>query len=238
MTPSQDGLAEYSVLVVEDHDFQRRTAVQLLRGLGVGTIAEAGDGRAALDAIARSGPPDVIVCDLEMPGMDGVEFIRHIAERDLASAVIISSAMEPKVVHAVEALAEAYGLQLLGAIEKPLTARRLAELLAAHRRDPAARAGDEQRAAVSAADIADALHEWPDRRPLPADGRPGDRQHQRRRDDSGLARPGRGLDRAAGVHAGTRGRRARPAGSPSTCSNWRAHTHATSRARASTSTSR
>jgi EAL domain-containing protein (putative c-di-GMP-specific phosphodiesterase class I)/two-component SAPR family response regulator len=151
------GLAAYSVLVVEDHDFQRRTAVQLLRGLGVGTIVEAGDGEAALDAIARSGSPDVIVCDLEMPGMDGVEFIRHIAERDLASAVIISSAMESRVVHAVEGLIEAYGLQLLGAIEKPLTARRLAELLGAHRRDPAARMGDGRRAAVTAADVADAL---------------------------------------------------------------------------------
>ena len=145
------------MLVVEDHDFQRRMAVQLLRGLGVGTITEAGDGEAALAAIARLGPPDVIVCDLEMPGMDGVEFIRHIAERELASAVIIASAMETKVVHAVEELAEAYGLQLLGAIEKPLTARRLAELLAAHRREPAAGAGGEQRAAVAAADVADAL---------------------------------------------------------------------------------
>jgi EAL domain-containing protein (putative c-di-GMP-specific phosphodiesterase class I)/DNA-binding SARP family transcriptional activator/FixJ family two-component response regulator len=152
-----DGLGGYSVLVVEDHDFQRRTAVQLLRGLGVGTIGEAADGDAALAAIARSGPPDVIVCDLEMPGMDGVEFIRLLAERDLASALIISSAMEPGVVHAVEALAESYGLRLLGAIEKPLTARRLAELLTAHQRDPAARTRDEQGVAVTAAAVADAL---------------------------------------------------------------------------------
>jgi EAL domain-containing protein (putative c-di-GMP-specific phosphodiesterase class I)/DNA-binding SARP family transcriptional activator/FixJ family two-component response regulator len=153
------GLAAYSVLVVEDHDFQRRTAVQLLRGLGVGTIAEAADGEAALDAIARSGPPDVIVCDLEMPGMDGVDFIRHVAERGFASAVIISSAMESRVIHAVEALAEAYGLQLLGAIEKPLSARRLGELLASHHRDPALRTGDEQGSAVTAADITDALRD-------------------------------------------------------------------------------
>ena len=55
--------------------------------------------------------------------------------------------------------------------------------------------------------------------------------------DPGLAGPGQGLDRAAGVHAGARGRRARPPASPSTCSTWRARTHATSRARASTSTS-
>jgi EAL domain-containing protein (putative c-di-GMP-specific phosphodiesterase class I)/DNA-binding SARP family transcriptional activator len=152
-----DGLNAYSVLVVEDHDFQRRTAVRLLRGLGVGTIVEAADGEAALEAIAQSGAPDVIVCDLEMPGMDGVEFIRHVAERDLASALIISSAMEPRVVHAVEALVEAYGLQLLGAIEKPLTARRLGELLATHRREPGAGTGDERGAAVTLAEVTEAL---------------------------------------------------------------------------------
>ena len=42
-----------SVLVVEDHDFQRRTALTLLRGLGVGTLSEAEDGDAALDAARR-----------------------------------------------------------------------------------------------------------------------------------------------------------------------------------------
>lgn len=146
-------LAGWSVLVVEDHDFQRRTAVQLLRGLGVGRIGEAADGTAALELIARSGPPDVIVCDLDMPGMDGVEFIRRLAEGELASAVIISSGMEPNVVHAVEALTEAYGLPLLGAIEKPLTARRLAALLEEHRRHPASRAADEPGAEVTAADL-------------------------------------------------------------------------------------
>ena len=237
-TTDAGGLAAYSVLVVEDHDFQRRTAVQLLRGLGVGTIAEAGDGQAALDAIARSGPPDVIVCDLEMPGMDGVEFIRHVAERELASAVIISSALEPKVVHAVEALGEAYGLQLLGAIEKPLTARQLGELLAAHQRDPAPRTGGEERAAVTAADVTGALHGGRMRRPLPAGGRPGDRQRQRRRDRrrAGTTRPRVGSGRRRSCRC------SRPRGwsaaSPSTSSTSRARTRASSRARDSTSTSR
>ncbi len=155
--PAPTGLDPYSVLVVEDHDFQRRTAVQLLRGLGVGTIEEAADGHAALALIDGSGPPDVIVVDLDLPGMDGVELIRHVGEREIASAVIISSRLDPKVVHAVEALTESYGLDLLGAIEKPLTSRRLAELLAVHRREPAGRSGDDRRSTVTAADVADAL---------------------------------------------------------------------------------
>ena len=48
--------------------------------------------------------------------------------------------MEAGVLSAVEALAEGYGLRLLGAIPKPPTARRLGDLLAAYRPDPARRA--------------------------------------------------------------------------------------------------
>jgi EAL domain-containing protein (putative c-di-GMP-specific phosphodiesterase class I)/DNA-binding SARP family transcriptional activator len=156
VAPRADGLQVRSVLVVEDHDFQRRTALQLLRGLGIAELSEAEDGASALELLGRSAAPDVIVCDLDMPGMDGVEFIRHVAERKLASAVIIASGLDPGVVHAVEALTEASGLELLGAVEKPLTSRRLAELLDSYRPDPALQGG-EGRAPVTAADVAEAL---------------------------------------------------------------------------------
>ena len=129
-------LATLSVLVVEDHDFQRRTALRLLRGLGVGDLAEAADGSAALDILAGSPQPDVIVCDIDMPGMDGVDFIRHVAERGLASAVVIASGLDSKVLDAVKTIGETHGLQVLGAVQKPLTARRLAELLTSYRRQP------------------------------------------------------------------------------------------------------
>lgn len=122
-----------SVLVVEDHPFQRRTALALLRGLGVGTLADAPDGNAALELLAKSRPPDVIVCDIDMPGMDGVEFIRRVAQRGLASAVAIASGLDRRVLDAVQAVGQGYGLQVLGAVEKPLTARRLRELLEAYR---------------------------------------------------------------------------------------------------------
>jgi DNA-binding SARP family transcriptional activator/EAL domain-containing protein (putative c-di-GMP-specific phosphodiesterase class I) len=141
----------YSVLVVEDHDFQRRTALALLRGLGVGTLREAADGVAALELLEASGAPDVIVCDIDMPGMDGVEFIRHVAERRLACAVAIASGLDRRLLEAVRAVSEGYGLQVLGAVGKPLTARALEELLAAYQPPPeaASSAGDTS-AAVAA----------------------------------------------------------------------------------------
>ncbi|MFT4034710.1 MAG: BTAD domain-containing putative transcriptional regulator [Patulibacter sp.] len=135
-TPPVASLPRYagmSVLVVEDHDFQRRTTMTLLRGLGVGTLHDADGGTAALELLDQTATPDVIVCDIDMPEMDGVEFIRHVAERGLASAVVIASGLEGRVLETVRAASQGYGLQVLGAVAKPLTAASLEQMLAAHR---------------------------------------------------------------------------------------------------------
>jgi DNA-binding SARP family transcriptional activator/EAL domain-containing protein (putative c-di-GMP-specific phosphodiesterase class I) len=135
-TSEASRLGSLSALVVDDHDFQRQTAVTLLRRLGVGVVSEARDGTDALEQL-RGSPPDVIVCDVDMPGMDGVEFIRNVAQRGLAGAVVVASGLERSVLHAVEAVGQGYGLQVLGVVEKPLTARRLSDLLGSYRRPPA-----------------------------------------------------------------------------------------------------
>ena len=70
-------LADCTVMVVEDHEFQRRTTLQILANLGAGGLLEAADGEGAL---ALLGEADIVVCDLDMPGMDGVEFLRHVSE--------------------------------------------------------------------------------------------------------------------------------------------------------------
>ena len=130
--PRADGtseFADYSVVVVDDHDFQRRTVVALLRGLGVGTVTDASGGAQALELLRAGAPPDIIVCDIDMPEMDGVEFVTRVSERNLACAVVIASGLEPTVLRAVEAIGQSHGLQVLGALEKPLTARRLGEVL-------------------------------------------------------------------------------------------------------------
>jgi DNA-binding SARP family transcriptional activator/EAL domain-containing protein (putative c-di-GMP-specific phosphodiesterase class I)/AmiR/NasT family two-component response regulator len=147
---------DLTVLVVEDHAFQRRAALALLARLGVGTLLEAPDGAAALDLLAEVSPPDVIICDLDMPAMDGVEFIRHVAQRGLASAVAIASALDRSLLDTVRAVGEGYGLQILGAVEKPLTAMMLSELLSAYR-PPRSIAETETERQLSASEIVAAL---------------------------------------------------------------------------------
>lgn len=119
-----------SVLVVEDHDFQRRMVMRMLTDLGVGTLAEAVNGQEALTRLLSGAPkPDIVVTDLDMPQMDGIELIRHVSEQHLAHAVIIASGLEAALLHSVEQMARAYGLQVLGNVEKPLTRERLAALM-------------------------------------------------------------------------------------------------------------
>jgi CheY-like chemotaxis protein len=122
-------LQALTVLVVEDHEFQRLTMLQILANLGVGELLEAADGADALE-VTRSRHPDVVICDLNLPRVTGVAFFEHLAACALDPALIIASGLQDEVVHAAEAAAIDLGLTVLGVIRKPLTARRLLAVLA------------------------------------------------------------------------------------------------------------
>jgi EAL domain-containing protein (putative c-di-GMP-specific phosphodiesterase class I) len=126
-------LADCTVMVVEDHEFQRRTTLQILANLGAGALLEAADGERALVLLGREPRPDIVVCDLDMPGMDGVQFLRQVSELGTGTAIVIASGLDDSVVRSAEATARAYGLVVLGAIRKPLTARLLLAAVGLHR---------------------------------------------------------------------------------------------------------
>ncbi len=117
-------------LLVEDHDFQRRSLHRILTGLGVEQVTGVADGHAALAALdAADHPFDICIIDLNMPGMDGMELIRRLAEARSEVSVILSSAQEHALISSVETMARAYGVHLLGAIEKPPTPAGLRRLI-------------------------------------------------------------------------------------------------------------
>ncbi|MDB5860447.1 MAG: response regulator receiver (CheY-like) modulated diguanylate phosphodiesterase domain [Ramlibacter sp.] len=123
-----------SFLVVEDHEFQRRCLVQLLTALGAQAVHSAPDGEAALKVIANvEAPIDIVICDVTMPGMDGMEFIRHWSERGDPTSLILMSAIEPALLATVANMALAYKVGLLGVLSKPATAAKLTGLIELHR---------------------------------------------------------------------------------------------------------
>jgi len=73
----QPQIAALKVLVVDDDHHMRKVVRTMLTAIGVGTVYEAGDGAAGLEAIRKSNPGLVIV-DWEMPNIDGAEFVRMV----------------------------------------------------------------------------------------------------------------------------------------------------------------
>ena len=64
--------------------------------------------------------PDMVALDLGMPGMDGVELIRFLADADYSAPVLIVSGFDRRVLESAFRLGEALGLNMAGPIEKPV----------------------------------------------------------------------------------------------------------------------
>lgn len=73
--------------------------------------------------------PDIITIDLVMPGLDGVEIMRLLAERDCRAKIIISSGMGTRVLDAAQRSAREHGLNILGVISKPISKEALRSLV-------------------------------------------------------------------------------------------------------------
>lgn len=101
------------VLIVEDHEIVRKGIRALLsKERGIQVIGEAANGADAV-ALAGSLKPDVILMDLVMPGMDGIEATRRItaAQSDVRILVLTSFAADDKVFPAIKAGALGYLLK-------------------------------------------------------------------------------------------------------------------------------
>ncbi|MEJ5988710.1 response regulator [Ramlibacter sp. PS3R-8] len=133
-------------LVVEDHEFQRGVIIRTLQRLGAARVHGFAEGAGALEAariLPRSGA--ILMLDLGMPTLNGSDIARIAGEEQLAVSVILLSAQPDDVLLSQVEQARSGGVEVLGAIGKPLTAIKLTPLIARHR----------DRVARSAAGLAD-----------------------------------------------------------------------------------
>lgn len=77
--------------------------------------------------------PNMVALDLGMPGMDGVELLRFLAEKGYASPVLIISGFDRRVLESAFRLGQALGLSMAGPLEKPVRLEELEALLNALR---------------------------------------------------------------------------------------------------------
>jgi len=77
MAAREPDFSKLTILVVDDQEYIRKLVCQLIRRLGCGNILEASDGSEALKLLGRV-TPDMILCDIKMQPVDGLEFLRKV----------------------------------------------------------------------------------------------------------------------------------------------------------------
>ena len=118
------------ILMLDDDAFMLELLGQILTSLGYEQLVYHTSGVEALEAIKMPhGMPDVILLDINMPCMDGVEFVRYLGERHFVGHLILVSGEDELMLRATENLALSYQLKVQGHLSKPPNPAQLAHLL-------------------------------------------------------------------------------------------------------------
>ncbi|HEX4578425.1 MAG TPA: response regulator transcription factor [Candidatus Dormibacteraeota bacterium] len=98
------------VLIVDDHPLMRKGLADILEGIDdIQVVGSAEDGAAAL-ALAHAVKPDIVLMDISMPGMDGIEATERLMEMDMGARVVMltSYSEREKITQALAAGAVSY----------------------------------------------------------------------------------------------------------------------------------
>jgi len=120
------------ILVLDDESFMLKLLNRILSNLGYGSITLCDSGRAALEKIANADAdtvPNVILLDLNMPEMDGIEFVRHLVELHYPGSLILVSGEDERILQTTEKLVRAHKIPILGYLHKPVAPDALAAML-------------------------------------------------------------------------------------------------------------
>jgi CheY-like chemotaxis protein len=121
---------EWHVMIVDDDEFQLEFTADLLDQLGVGNVTTANSGAEALAQLGRlKRRPDLMICDLYMPGMDGFDFMSHLSKLDFSGAIVIVSGQEKRVRYTASLVAQLGSFTFLGQFEKPIHKREMQSVL-------------------------------------------------------------------------------------------------------------
>jgi CheY-like chemotaxis protein len=118
------------IMLLDDEPFMLKLIGRQLENLGYTALSPYTSGAAALDALTGpSGPPELILLDLNMPEMDGIEFVRHLVERHYAGSLVLISGEDERMLQASTKLVQAHNIKVLGHLRKPVSPTALAALL-------------------------------------------------------------------------------------------------------------
>lgn len=120
-------MREPRLLVIDDEPALADFVAQVAGECGFVPILTGDD--QAFRAAVHHERPDMVALDLGMPGMDGVELLRFLAEENSRAPVLIISGFDRRVLESAFRLGEALGLTMIGPLEKPVRFQELEHVL-------------------------------------------------------------------------------------------------------------
>ena len=127
--PSANRLEKLRVLVIDDDEFMLDIVSMSLARLDINAVTACSEGRDALSKIDAGERFDVIMVDLRMPAMDGVEVLRNLAVRGFPGGILVLSGEDARLLKTAQSLASAHRLNVIGCLPKPVTADALQQVL-------------------------------------------------------------------------------------------------------------
>lgn len=118
----------YRVLLVEDHPVQQRYLLDLFRELDDVSVQAVRSGEQALKWL-NTQAFDLVLCDLMMPGMDGMQLVQRLAALGQKPSLAFMSALPGRMLSSASLAASHLGFKVLGPLAKPLSLETLARLL-------------------------------------------------------------------------------------------------------------
>ena len=125
-----NALAPLDILIIDDDPLLLMIAKAYFRAKGSTSVRTAQDGLVALEILDElETPPELIICDLNMPRLDGLQFLRLLKQRNYTGPVILLSSEHQSIISMAEKLAKTHKLNIVAALKKPLKHIELDDIL-------------------------------------------------------------------------------------------------------------
>lgn len=125
-----NGSPPIKILILDDDTFMLKLLSKMLVKLGYADIVTCDNGSDALKKIDQTEThPDLILLDLNMPDMDGIEFVRYLVDRNYHGTLILVSGEDERMLRTAEKLVHAHKIPMPGYLHKPVDPVKLAEIL-------------------------------------------------------------------------------------------------------------